>query len=56
MYVCNMIFFLLNILEKISQMARGSIVKKPLTINQAIDNRDTLSKAIYSNLFDWYAQ
>ena len=34
-------------------MGRGSIVKKPLTVSQATDNRDTLSKAVYSSLFDW---
>ena len=55
MYVPTVIFFLLGISEKISQMARGSIVKKPLTISQALDNRDTLSKALYSNLFDWWS-
>ena len=47
------IFALLSIAEKRTQMARGSILNKPLTVNQAADNRDTLAKAIYSNLFDW---
>mmetsp|Transcript_27478 Transcript_27478/g.37764 ORF Transcript_27478/g.37764 Transcript_27478/m.37764 type:complete len:1363 (-) Transcript_27478:153-4241(-) len=39
--------------EKRTQMARGSILNKPLSVSQAADNRDTLAKAIYSGLFDW---
>jgi myosin heavy subunit len=34
-------------------MGKGSLVAMKLDVAQAIDGRDTLSKALYSNLFDW---
>ena len=39
--------------EKTVQMGRGSVVSMKLTPAQAGDSKDTLSKALYSNLFDW---
>lgn len=39
--------------QKRVQMGRGSVVNIKLDVSQAVDNRDTLSKALYSNLFDW---
>jgi myosin heavy subunit len=39
--------------EKHVQMARGESVTMKLTMAQAIDTRDTLVKALYSNLFDY---
>ncbi len=38
---------------KLVQMGRGSVVEIKLNVNQALDSRDTLSKALYGNLFDW---
>jgi myosin heavy subunit len=35
------------------QMGKGSVVAIKLTPDMAIDSRDTLSKALFSNLFDW---
>lgn len=34
-------------------MGRGSVVAKKFKMSEAIDGRDTLSKALYGNLFDW---
>lgn len=44
------------LIEKRVQMGKGSLVNLQLSISQAIDNRDTLSKALYSLLFDWVIQ
>ena len=35
------------------QMGRGSVVSIKLTPEQALDSKDTLAKALYSNMFDW---
>ena len=35
---------------------RGSVYEVPLNPSQAVSARDALSKAIYSNLFDWIVQ
>lgn len=35
------------------QMGRGSVVSIKLTPDQALDSKDTLAKALYSNMFDW---
>jgi hypothetical protein len=32
------------------------VVSMKLTVTQAVDGRDTLSKSLYSNLFDWVIQ
>lgn len=39
--------------EKRVQMGRGSVVSIKLDVPQAIDSKDSLSKALYSNMFDW---
>ncbi|CAM9519028.1 unnamed protein product, partial [Ectocarpus fasciculatus] len=38
--------------EKHVQMARGETVTMKLSCSQSVDTRDTLAKALYSNLFD----
>jgi hypothetical protein len=35
------------------QMGRGSIVSISLNVSQAEENRDTVAKTLYSNMFDW---
>jgi myosin heavy subunit len=39
--------------EKRVQMGRGSVVSIKLNPTQALESKDTLSKALYSNMFDW---
>jgi len=39
--------------EKRVQMGRGSVVSIKLNPVQAMDSKDTLCKALYSNMFDW---
>ena len=39
--------------EKRVQMGRGSVVSIKLNPLQAMESKDTLSKALYSNMFDW---
>jgi myosin heavy subunit len=39
--------------EKRVQMGRGSVVSIKLNPMQAMESKDTLSKALYSNMFDW---
>ena len=39
--------------EKRVQMGRGSVVSIKLNPAQAMDSKDTLAKAVYSNMFDW---
>jgi hypothetical protein len=34
-------------------MGRGSIVSISLNVSQAEENRDTVAKTLYSNMFDW---
>lgn len=34
-------------------MGRGSIVSISLSVSQAEENRDTVAKTLYSNMFDW---
>lgn len=48
--------FLFALQEKRVQMGRGSIVSMKFNAGQAIDNRDTLAKYLYSNMFDWTIQ
>jgi myosin heavy subunit len=48
--------FLFALREKRVQMGKGSIVTMKFNLNQATDNRDTLSKSLYSNMFDWTIQ
>ena len=45
--------FLFALTEKTVQMGRGSVVGMTLSAAQALASKDTLSKALYSNLFDW---
>jgi myosin heavy subunit len=45
--------FMFALTEKTVQMGRGSVVGIKLTASQALDSKDTLAKALYSNLFDW---
>lgn len=36
-----------------SQITRGEKIVSPLSMEQALDARDALSKALYSNMFNW---
>lgn len=45
--------FMFALTEKTVQMGRGSVVGIKLSPSQALDSKDTLAKALYSNLFDW---
>jgi myosin heavy subunit len=46
--------FTFSLTEKRLQMgSRGSVVSVKLNPMQAVDSKDTLSKALYSNMFDW---
>lgn len=46
--------FTFSLTEKRLQMgSRGSVVSVKLNPAQAVDSKDTLSKALYSNMFDW---
>lgn len=46
--------FTFSLTEKRLQMgSRGSVVSVKLSPMQAVDSKDTLSKALYSNMFDW---
>lgn len=45
--------FTYSLTSKRVQMGRGSVVSMKLSVSQANDSRDTLSKSLYSYLFDW---
>jgi myosin heavy subunit len=49
----NTEMFTYSLTEKKVQMGRGSIVSIALNVSQAEDNRDTVAKTLYSNMFDW---
>jgi myosin heavy subunit len=56
--VCQLLGFQIDsfrfaLTEKRVQMGRGSVVSIKLNPAQAVDSKDTLSKALYGNLFDW---
>jgi myosin heavy subunit len=42
--------------QKNVQMGKGSMVAMKLSPDQAFDGRDTLAKALFSNMFDWTIQ
>jgi myosin-1 len=46
----------IRIIETSRGMRRGSVYDSPMNIAQATSVRDALSKAIYSNMFDWIVQ
>lgn len=46
----------IRIIETSRGMRRGSIYDSPMNIAQATSVRDALSKAIYTNMFDWIVQ
>ena len=48
--------FTYALVEKKVQMGRGSIVSIALSVTQAEENKDTVAKTLYSNLFDWTIQ
>ena len=39
--------------QKNVQMGKGSMIAMKLSPDQALDGRDTLAKALFSNMFDW---
>jgi myosin-1 len=59
MHQCSELFgldsdsLLFALQEKRIQMGKGSIVSMKYNASSALDNRDTLSKSLYSNMFDW---
>ena len=46
----------IRIIETSRGMRRGSVYDSPMNIAQATSVRDALSKAIYTNMFDWIVQ
>lgn len=46
----------IRIIETSRGMRRGSVYDSPMNIAQATAVRDALSKAIYTNMFDWIVQ
>lgn len=53
LFLVNRDMFTYSLVEKKVQMGRGSIISIKLNAVQAVDNRDTLAKTLYSNLFDY---
>lgn len=49
----NVDMFAYSLTEKKVQMGRGSIISITLSVAQAEENRDTVAKTLYSNMFDW---
>lgn len=53
MFGVNVEMFAYCLTEKKVQMGRGSIISITLSVAQAEENRDTVAKTLYSNMFDW---